>query len=284
MLKAYIQLTKPGIVRANVMTAAAAFLYASAGTFDWLKFAALVIGTALVVACGCVLNNIMDLPLDKKMKRTKKRPLVTGKISVEAARKFAYVIGIIGLVMLVVFTNWLTAALGVLAVVFYVYIYGWAKRHTIFATSIGTIPGGASIVAGYTAVTGRIDAAAFTLFLLMVTWQMAHFLAITLFRSEEYEAARISVLPQRRGKVTTQKRIMLYMLSYCIAGVLFMIFGGAGMLNSLVIIGSGMLWLYAGLERYQQIEPEDWGRKMFGYSLIILLIFCAAITLDGLLS
>lgn len=280
-LKSYYILIKPGIVRANVMTAAAGFLFAARGDFEWSTLAALLVGTALVIACGCVLNNIMDVRIDKKMKRTRKRPLVTGAISIATARKFAYALGVIGLVMLAVFTNWLTVIIGILAVIFYVYIYGWSKRHTNFATEIGTIPGAASIVAGYTAATNQFDATAICLFLILATWQMAHFLSIALFRAEEYAAAKVSVLPLRKGAEKTQKRAMLYMFFYIISIILFAIYGHAGFLYISILVGVGMYWLYAALNTYQQIEPEAWGRKMFGYSLIVLLLFCLLISLES---
>lgn len=283
-LKAYYQLTKPGIIRANMMTAAAGFLFAARGSFEWSTLIALCIGNALVIACGCVLNNIMDIKIDRKMKRTRKRPLVTGVISVDAAKKYAGVLGVSGLIVLAAFTNWLTVLIGIFAVVFYVYVYGWAKRRTAFATEIGTVPGAASIVAGYTAVTNQLDATALCLFLVMATWQMAHFLSIALFRSEEYAEAKISVLPLRKGPEKTQKRAMLYMFLFIVSIVLFAIYGHAGFLYISVLVGIGMFWLYAALNSYQQIAPEAWGKKMFGYSLIVLLAFCALISLESILA
>ncbi len=281
-IKDYIALTKPGIVRSNVMTAAAAYLFASDGSVDWLGFVLICLGTMLVIACGCVLNNIMDIDIDRHMERTKKRALVTGKISIPHAQRFAYGIGIIGLIMLWVFANFLTAAIGLIAVVLYVYAYGWAKRKTKFATEIGTLPGAASIAAGYTAVTGTFDSVAFALVLVMVFWQMAHFLAITLFRAQEYAAASISVLPLRKGDVTTQKRIMVSILAFTVSLMIFAMMGSVGVLVTVVFFGMGLYWLYVALNDYQQKPTDKWGRKMFGYSLLTLMIFSGLIALVGI--
>jgi len=280
MIKAYYRLTKPGIIRANVITAGAGFLFASLGNIDIEKLAATLTGTALLIACGSVLNNVMDRDLDKRMKRTKKRATVTGEISLKQATNFAQALGLLGVLILLLFTNLLTALIGVLAVISYVYVYGWAKRKTKFATEVGTIPGAASIVAGYTAVTGQLNTAAVCLFLVMVTWQVAHFLAITLFRAEEYKAAKISVMPLRIGYEATQRRIMLFILFYIFSLIVLAILGNVSMLLIFVLIASGMYWLYAALTDYKQKPAEKWGRKMFGYSLFILLIFCFMISVD----
>lgn len=263
------------------MTAAAGFLFASRGQVGVKTLAATVMGTTLLVACGCVLNNIMDIELDKKMTRTKNRPLVTGRITPLAARRYAWATGITGLITLLIFTNTLTAVIGAAAVLLYVYTYGWAKRKTNYATEIGTLPGAASVLAGYTAAAGQLNTAAWCLFLVMVTWQVAHFLAITLFRSEEYREASVSVLPLRIGKVRTQKRVMVYILLYIISIAGLSVLGNVSLTLMLILVGTGMLWLYKALERYQQIPPAKWGRKMFGYSLIILPLFSLMISVDA---
>lgn len=280
-IKDYAALSKPGIIRANVMTAAAGFLFASRGEVGAKTLAATVMGTTLLVACGCVLNNIMDIELDKRMTRTKNRPLVTGRITPLAARRYAWATGITGLITLLIFTNTLTAVIGAAAVLLYVYTYGWAKRKTNYATEIGTLPGAASVLAGYTAAAGQLNTAAWCLFLVMVTWQVAHFLAITLFRSEEYREASVSVLPLRIGKVRTQKRVMVYILLYIISIAGLSVLGNVSLTLMLILVGTGMLWLYKALERYQQIPPAKWGRKMFGYSLIILPLFSLMISVDA---
>ena len=280
MVLEYYRLTKPGIIRANVLTACAAFLYASRGDIDTTKLIATIVGTSLLVACGCILNNIMDVELDKKMKRTQNRALVTGKITFDSARRFAWTLGLAGLLTLLIFTNALTMAIGALAVYAYVVVYGWAKRRTNYATEIGTLPGAASIVAGYTAVTGSFTLACFCLFLIMVTWQVAHFLAITLYRSDDYKAARISVLPLRIGAEATQRRIMLYILFYIFSLIAFSILGNVSLTLMFVVIGTGMYWLYRSLYEYQQRPSDKWGRRVFFNSLLILLIFCVMISID----
>ena len=166
-LKSYIGLAKPERTLTNIMTAIAAYLFASQLDVSWLSFVALASGLTLVIASANALNNFIDRDIDKKMARTQKRALPSGDISAPASVIYSLVLGIIGF-MTLTYTNWLTVAIIAAAYVWYVAIYSYAKRHTVYSTLIGTAPGGASIVAGYTAFTDRLDKAAVILFILML--------------------------------------------------------------------------------------------------------------------
>ncbi|HEX5394881.1 MAG TPA: protoheme IX farnesyltransferase, partial [Candidatus Saccharimonadales bacterium] len=159
------------------MTAVAGFLFASRWHIDWLLFASLLIGVTFVIASACVMNNLLDRRLDKKMSRTRNRALPAGKVSPAAGLVFGLLLGAAGFWALS-FTNALTMAIIAVGYIGYVVAYGWSKRHTVYSTLIGTVPGGASLVAGYTAVTGSLDRAAAILFVIMLAWQMVHFYAI----------------------------------------------------------------------------------------------------------
>src|SRR5262249_4458865 len=148
----------------------------------------LLVGMGLIIASACIFNNYIDRELDAKMARTQKRALVTHEISVAAALLFAIALGAAGFVVLSR-TNPLTVAVGPTAIITYVIFYGWARRHSVHGTLVGTIPGAASLVAGYTAATGRLDTAAWLLFAIMVVWQMAHFYSIATYRLADYKAA-----------------------------------------------------------------------------------------------
>src|SRR3954464_10710331 len=98
--KAYYYLTKPGIIQANVMTAAAGFLFASTHHIDFGLLLATLAGTALIIASACVFNNYIDRDIDKKMSRTQKRATVTGEISKRNTLFFATTLGILGIIVL----------------------------------------------------------------------------------------------------------------------------------------------------------------------------------------
>src|SRR5581483_5520164 len=103
--KDYYRLTKPGIVYGNIITGLAGFLLASKAKVDFGLLAAAVAGLGLIIASACVFNNFLDRSIDKKMRRTGKRALVTGAISLKVALVYASVLAATGLVLLVIFTN-----------------------------------------------------------------------------------------------------------------------------------------------------------------------------------
>ena len=119
MFRNYYNLTKPGIIYGNLLTAAAGFLLASTGHIDLVSFAAILAGTALVIGSACVCNNVIDRDIDSRMARTRKRALVSGVIKPWQALLYALVLGAAGVAILALWTNWLTVGVGVFAFAIY---------------------------------------------------------------------------------------------------------------------------------------------------------------------
>lgn len=288
IIKAYYRLTKPGIIRGNVMTAIGGFLLASRGRIDWWLLLAICAGTALVIASACVFNNIIDQDIDAKMERTKKRAMVVGDISDEAAWTYAAVLGLVGAFILFKFTNMPTLLLGVLGFVSYVYIYTSAKRRTVHATLLGTIPGATSVAAGYTAASGRIDLGTALLFVTMLLWQMPHFYSIAMFRRDEYKAAGVPVLPVIRGMRETKRQIIIYLALYAIAAASLALYGYASFTYFVVMLYLSIWWLCKAVRGFRRAggKKDDkadmkWARGMFGASLLVLLVWSLLLSLDA---
>lgn len=189
-LKAYYRLAKPGIVYGNALAAAAAFLFAS-GAVNLPLFAATITGLSLVMASACVFNNFLDRDIDAAMARTKTRALVAGTIPVEYAIFYATLLGLAGFGLLLAYTNFLTFGVALLGFVLYVCVYTPLKRITPHTLWVGSLAGATPPVVGYTAVTNTLDLNALWLFLFLFIWQVPHFLAIAVYRFEEYRAAGI---------------------------------------------------------------------------------------------
>jgi protoheme IX farnesyltransferase len=280
VVKTYYQLTKPGIVYSNVMTAAAGFLLASNGHTNFALLIYLLAGTALIIASACVFNNYIDRGIDAKMARTKKRAIASGEISARSALTYATILGVLGFVILSN-TNWLTVTIGFGAIFSYVVLYGIAKRKTVHGTLVGTVPGAASLVAGYTAVSGKLDAEALTLFLIMVAWQMPHFYSIAMYRLKDYKAAEIPVNPIVRGMKNTKFQIICYIFVFLLACSALSVFGYAGLTYRVVMIVVGTYWLWKGVKGINARDDSKWAQGMFGFSLITLLVFSAMISLNS---
>ncbi len=283
IVKTYYALAKPGIVYGNLLAAAAGFLLASKGQVDfWLLLAALA-GIAFVIGSACVFNNYIDRDIDRHMARTKKRALVTGEISARGALVYATILGVAGVAILARFTNALTVWAGLLGVFFYVVLYGVAKRRSVYGTHVGSVAGAIPLVAGYTAVTNRLDGGAVLLFLVLALWQMPHFFAIALYRQKEYASAKLPVWPVQKGAVSTQLQILIYVMLFTFAASLLTVFGYTGYTYLAVMVLVGLYWLRLGLRGLRTKDHVQWGRTMFFFSLKVLLVFCGMISIDFLL-
>lgn len=280
MIKAYYLVTKPGIIMGNVVTTAAGFILASRGNIEWTVFLAALIGVILVVASACVFNNYFDREMDKKMERTKNRPLVTGLISGPSALLFAAILGIAGVAFLYAFTNPLTAALSVIGFLAYVVLYGVCKYRTIYGTLIGSFSGALPPVMGYAAAHGRLDLAAFILFLVVVFWQMPHFFAIAMYRFDDYFTALIPVLPVQKGVYVTKIQMIFYTIAFVATASLLTVFGYTGYLYLVVATTLGITWLSICMQGFKAPDDKLWARKVFAYSLVVITGLCGALSVD----
>lgn len=267
----YYQLTKPGIIYANVLTGLAGYLLASRWHVKWLTLIGLILGMSLVIACACVLNNYLDRKLDAKMNRTKQRALVTGELSVRAALSYGLILGLIGFGLLIGLTNGLTVTTGVLALIFYVVIYGYAKRRSEYGTLVGTLPGAASLIAGYLAVTDKLSYALLWLLIIMVCWQMAHFYAIAVYRLKDYKAAGLPVWPVKRGLKSTKLQINMFIVGFILASICFGLLNFTGVAYSIVLALVGGYWLGLASKGFKANDDQAWAKQVFLVSLLVIL-------------
>jgi len=282
--RSYFQLIKPGITLSNTLTGIAGFfLAASVVPFSLPALIGTIIGISFIIASACVFNNVLDRDIDKRMKRTKKRDVASGVISVPKALVFGAVVGIVGFTAILLLTNVLTFILGAIAFIWYIAVYGFAKRTTVFSTIIGGVAGALPPAAGYTALTGRIDTAAIILFLILFFWQMPHFYAIAMFRRSDYASASLPVWSVKYGMKSAKKQILIFAIVYAIASGLLYVFGYTHIIYLVLSTALSAYWLHQGITYYKKVDDEKWARKMFGASLLILLSMCLLIAVGGYL-
>lgn len=285
-LKDYYSIVKPGVLYGNVLTAAAGFFFASAyfKVFDIWLFVATIIGTTFIIASACALNNYLDQDIDSKMSRTKTRAIVAGKVDGYKAVILSAVLGVVGMIILLLFTNLLVVAVGAMGFFVYVVLYGMlSKRLSIHGTLVGSISGAAPILAGYVAVSGVIDPAAIIVFLILFLWQMPEFYSIAIYRRKEYKAAGVPVMSVVKGVDSTKIQIFFYAFAFVIASILLTFFGYTGYVYLAVMSGLGLYWLYLGYLGLREGSEDAWARRMFRFSLIILLAFCVIVSIGPLL-
>lgn len=290
MLKAYYHLTKPGIIYGNAITAAAGFFLAGLhfpeGCLLGLPqkaaftFLAMLIGLSLVIASGCVFNNIWDSDVDAKMDRTKNRAMVTGQISKRNAAIFGAVLIFFGVLALHYHVNNYALGSALVGFIIYVFFYTPLKRKTVYATLIGAIAGATPPVVGYTSVINRLDAGAVILFLILVCWQMPHFYSIAIYRLKDYAAAQIPVLPVKKGIPHTKAQMLFYIIAFLIAAASLTYFKFTGYVYLGFVMLLGLIWLWMAVKGFKAADDILWAKKMFRFSLVVITLLCVIITLN----
>lgn len=244
----YATLTKARVTTLIVMTAWAGAYFAAAKSgaplLSWTLLNALV-GIGLVSGGTAAINEVVERDVDALMRRTCRRPLVTGSMGLTHASVVAFGMTLGGVLYLWATTNWLTAALATLTSVTYLAVYTPMKRVHPICTFLGAFPGAMPPVLGWTAIRGRLDIEALVLFAIVFFWQFPHFHSIAWLYREDYENARIRMLPvvESDGRSTAFAIVMyaLALVPVSLAPTLMGISGWSYFVGAL-FLGIGMLW------------------------------------------
>src|SRR5262245_5371775 len=166
-------------------------------------------GVALIVAGANALNMYLERDVDALMARTKNRPLPSGRMEPSVALWFGIGCSAVAVPAITWLVNPLTGFLAALSLVLYVCAYTPLKRRSTAALLVGAVPGAMPPLLGWTAVTGSLDAPGLALFLTLYVWQLPHFIAISMFRAEDYARAGLKVVPVEPGVGGAKQRIAL---------------------------------------------------------------------------
>ncbi|MFP4596776.1 MAG: heme o synthase [Persicimonas sp.] len=271
----WVNMTKPGIVVSNVMTAAAGLWLAPGAAGSALAVAALV-GTGLLVAGSGAFNQVLERDTDQFMPRTRARPMASGRRSASEGVALGLLTIIGGTALLAVSVNLLSAILGLVATFIYVFIYTPLKRRTLWAVPVGAVSGALPPVMGWAAATGSIDAGAIALFGLIFWWQMPHFLGIALYRADDYRAAGLQIAPTPKRYPLTVAAVRLGALLTLASAAAIPFFADTGVaFVALVVLGALLPTVYA-FRPVHAGEVAGWGRRVFLSSLVTLPLLALA--------
>ena len=241
--RAYLELIKPRLSFLVAFSSGFGYLLGTS-SFNWGVFTLLFIGGFLVSGASIIINQIKEKDLDKLMTRTKTRPLPTGKLSVQEAKFFGVIIGLVGFGLLAMSTNWLTVVLSAISLILYGFVYTPLKRVGPIAVFVGAISGALPPLIGWVAATGAISIEAMIIFSLQFIWQFPHFWAIAWVADEDYKKAGFKLLPSGGSKnLNTAFQIMIYTLFLIPMGVLPAKLGLTGINSAFVVTLMGTLFL-----------------------------------------
>lgn len=276
----YYEMCKPRVVLLMLLcTLVGMFLATSA----WVSVSLIVnclLGVALVAGSAAALNHLIDASVDQKMARTENRPVAQGRVTTVQGLIFVGITGALGLAILAVAVNPLTAWLNFFSWLGYGLIYTlYLKRATSQNIVIGGLFGAAPPLFGWTAVTNSIDGGGLLLVLIIFAWTPPHFWALAIDRLEEYKKVDIPMLPITHGVAYTKLHIVLYTILLIITSVLPFVIGMSNVFYLVSALALGAGFLYWSLMMFWDRSP-DAPIETFKYSILYLALLFLALLID----
>lgn len=278
--KDFYTLTKPNVVALMIVTSVIGMFMAVDGWVPWQPLVLGNLGIALCAGAAAAVNHVIDHRIDTKMARTANRPVATGVVTSAQAVVFAATLGGIGMAILLLWVNAVTAWLTLASLVGYAFIYTmFLKRATPQNIVIGGLAGAAPPLLGWTAVTGEIHGHGLLLALIIFAWTPPHFWALAIHRKEEYALVEIPMLPVTHGDAFTRLHILLYTIVMFIITVLPFVtrLSGPIYLSGAVVLGLVFLyWALAMIFHWRDDAPI----QTFKYSILYLLLLFVVMLVD----
>jgi protoheme IX farnesyltransferase len=266
----YLELTKPKVVALITFTAMVGMFLSTSTMVPWTVLILGSLGIALAAGSAAAINHLVDRRVDAIMARTCKRPLPSGHLETRQVLLFAALLGAAGMVLLLAFTNPLTAALTFCSLIGYAIIYTlFLKRATPQNIVIGGAAGAAPPLLGWTAVTGQLEPGAFLLFLIIFIWTPPHFWALAIHRRHEYAKADIPMLPVTHGVEFTRLHIVLYTILLVLVTLFPFLIGMSGLLYLVGAVLLGLRFLGYALKLFVTAD-DRLAMPTFGFSIIYL--------------
>ena len=276
-----IALTKPRITLMVLVTAAGG-MWLAPGTLALGSVTIMLVTTGMVVGAANTLNCYLERDSDRLMTRTASRPLPDRRLEPSWALALGVLMGLFAVPTLTLAVNPVTGLLGAIALVSYVAIYTPMKQYTPAALFVGALPGALPPLMGWTAVTGSVAVPGLLLFGVLFFWQIPHFIAISVFRQEEYERAGLKVLPSVRGIRSAKLQATAYAGALWAISLLLVPYGLAGTLYLAAAIALGGYFFWTALRGFWMADANAWAKKLFVASLIYLTALFAALIVDAL--
>ncbi|MFW0155117.1 heme o synthase [Rothia sp. P6271] len=244
-LIAYIHLTKPQVIELLLVTTAPTMMFAAGGMPPFWLIINTMVGGAMAAGASGAFNCYIDRDADRLMKRTERRPLVTGEVSDKEALIFAWALAIISIIYLWVLVNPFASMLGLIAILLYVVFYSlYLKRRTTQNIVWGGLAGCMPVFIAWAAVENTISWAAVVLFTVIFLWTPPHYWPLSMKYAEDYQRAGIPMLGAIAPAKSVSVQVVLYSWAMVICSLLLVPLGGAGWVYTLTAIASGAWFLY----------------------------------------
>jgi len=280
LIRSYYLLCKPNVVYMMLICALVGMLLAEDSVSSISTIMVALVGIALCSGSAAAINQVIDRNADAAMTRTDKRPLPQGELSVFHASSFAFVIGVLGALVLYIHINTLTMVLTLASLIGYAFIYTvYLKRATPQNIVIGGLAGAAPPLLGWTAISNTIDPYALLLVLIIFVWTPPHFWALAIYRKEEYAKESIPMLPVTHGVAFTKLQIVLYTIILFIVSILPYIVLMSGFIYLISAIVLSSIFMYYSIKLYFS-DDDVVAMKTFNFSIYYIFLIFVALLCD----
>lgn len=278
----YTEIAKPRISLMVLVTVSCGFLLAMETSAVTLTLAHACLGIAIVAIGSSATNQWIEKETDGRMRRTKNRPLPSGRLASSEVLLLGLVAAVAGCAYLTMTVNAGTALLTGITFVLYAGVYTPLKRVTPLCTAVGAIPGALPPVLGWLSAGGKYDTGAFALFAILFLWQFPHFFAIAWLHREDYAEAGLKMLPRRASSPhVTGLMAMFYAVVLIPVSLLPFRYGMAGSVYAIVAVGLGLSYFIASV-LFARKETRSSARWLLWISLLYLPVLLMTLVWDHL--
>ncbi|MCT1368499.1 heme o synthase [uncultured Kocuria sp.] len=284
-LKGFFLLTKPQVIELLLVTTAPTMIFAAGEIPNLWLILNTMLGGAMAAGGAGAFNCYIDREADRLMKRTEKRPLVTGEVTDREGLVFAWILSIVAVAYLTMFVNPLSGVLGLAAILLYVVFYSLIlKRRTAQNIVWGGIAGCMPVFIGWAAVENRLSFSALVLFVLIFLWTPPHYWPLSMKYAEDYQRAGIPMLGAIASAKAVSVQVVLYAWATVICSLMLIPVGGAGWVYGLtaLIAGAWFIWKCHHLHQLALAEEATSRTAMvvFHASITYLTVVFVALAID----
>ena len=285
LLRAYLALMKLRVVELLIISTIPAMILAEEGVPSLGLIVATLAGGTLAAGSANAFNMVLESDLDKLMERTSARPLVTGAISKLHATIFATVIGALSLTIFWIFTEPLATILTAMAIAFYIFVYTMAlKRHTSQNIVWGGAAGCMPVFIGWAVVTNSLSWAAVAFFFVVFFWTPPHFWALAIKYRDDYEAAKIPMLPVIAARNIVVRNMWFYTVAMIVSSVALIYLTELQWWAMVITIALGLVFALQLIQLKENSENYNAvALKIFHWSITYLTLFSALLVIAQLL-
>lgn len=286
-LQGYFELMKPRVMSLVIFTAFVG-MFLAPGRIEYLNYLFVILAIAIGAGSSASINMWFDEDIDRTMERTKTRPIPLGIVTKNEALVLGIFSGIISLLLMQWFANPLATSLLLFTILFYIFIYTfWLKRTTSLNIVIGGAAGAIPPIIGWTAVSPEISFLPISMFLIIFFWTPPHFWALSVYRYNDYENAKVPMLPNVKSIYDTKKQIVYYTALLIIFSYSPYLDKNIGLIYFIIATILNFILLSSSIKlrktKEKKSKPNKEGLKFFALSIFYLFSLFSALVIDHLI-